>query len=137
MDGIRLKKLLDRFQKGPPGDAHEIEAFERDAAISLPPEYREFLRYTNAGEGFVGPNSYAMLWKIGELLRFNREYQVQEYAPGLLLFGSSGGGEACAFDLGPGERHAVVAVPFVGMDLTKRDLAPRRNIRWVLGTSRP
>jgi SMI1 / KNR4 family (SUKH-1) len=119
MNEIRLKELLEQFKTYPPADQAEIEAFERGAAISLPPEYREFLRYANGGEGFIGPNSYAMLWKIGELLRFNREYQVQEYAPGLLLFGSSGGGEAFAFDFRFGGGQAVVSVPFVGMDLSE------------------
>jgi hypothetical protein len=119
MNGIRLKELLEHFQAGRPAEPDEIEAFERAAAISLPPEYREFLQYANGGEGFIGPNSYAMLWKIGEVLLFNREYQVHEYAPGLLLFASSGGGEAFAFDLRPGEGQAVVSVPFVGVDLSE------------------
>lgn len=43
MNEIRLKELLDQFQTGRPADPDEIEAFERDAAISLPREYREFL----------------------------------------------------------------------------------------------
>ena len=94
-----LKELLQRFQITRPVSSDEIEAFEREAAIPLPSEYLEFLRFTDGGESFIGPNSYAMLWKIDELLRFNREYEVPEYAPGLFLFGSNGGGEAFAFDL--------------------------------------
>ena len=46
---------------------------------------------------------------------FNRDYEVESYCPELLLFGSSGGGEAYAFD----KRSLpwrVVEVPFVGMD---------------------
>jgi hypothetical protein len=31
------------------------------------------------------------LWNIDELGPFNKAYQVEEYAPGLLLFGSSAG----------------------------------------------
>jgi len=46
----------------------------------------------------------------------NRSYQITEYAPGLLLFGSDGGGEAFAFDIRSGE-ESIVSVPFVGMDL--------------------
>ena len=62
------------------------------------------------------PKSYAMLWKVGELYRFNREYEVQKYAPGLLLFGSTGGGEGIAFDMREPSK-LVVSVPFIGMDL--------------------
>jgi hypothetical protein len=54
-----------------------------------------------------------MIWKIGELLRFNREYEVQVYAPGLLLFGSSGGGEAFAFSLRVPGRTPVVQYPLL------------------------
>lgn len=80
------------------------------------------MRFTDGGEGFIRPNSYAMLWKIKELLQFNREYAVLEYAPGLLLFGSNGGGKAFAFDLRAEGRSPVVSVPFIGMDL--RDALP-------------
>lgn len=66
-----------------------------------------------------------MLWRVTELEQFNREYEVQEYAPGLLLFGSNGGGEAFAFDLRTPVRR-VVSLPFVGMDL---------KIATLLGTS--
>jgi hypothetical protein len=111
-----LSELLEGFQTTLPAGLDEIEGFERETAITLPPDYREFLRFTDGGEGFTGPGSYAMIWKIGELLRFNREYEVQVYAPGLLLFGSSGGGEAFAFDLRAPGRTPVVSVPFIGMD---------------------
>jgi hypothetical protein len=114
----RLKELLRRFQTTRPASADEIEAFEREAGVTLPSDYCEFLRFTDGGEGFIGANSYAMLWKIGELLRLNREYQAHECAPGLLLFGSSGGGEAFAFDQRGGGKTPVVSVPFVGMDLS-------------------
>jgi len=114
----RSKVLLEKFQTILPASAGEIETFEGETEVTLPPEYCEFLRFTNGGEGFIGPNSYAMLWKIGELLQFNREYQVHEYAPGLLLFGSSGGGEAFAFDLRVEGKKSIVSVPFIGMNLS-------------------
>ena len=43
---------------------------------------------------------------------------MEEFAPGLLLFGSDGSGDAFAFDMrGPG--MPIVRVPFVGMDLSE------------------
>jgi hypothetical protein len=118
MNPERLKVLLHRFQTTRPASPDEIATFEREAGVTLPSDYCGFLRFTDGGEGFIGPNSYAMLWRIGDLLRFNREYQVHEYAPGLLLFGSSGGGEAFAFDQRAGVKKSVVSIPFVGMDLS-------------------
>jgi len=117
MNSEHLKELLGRFQTVQPAQIDAIEAFERQSGILLPHDYCEFLRFSNGGEGFIGQNSYAMLWKVDDLIRFNREYEVDEYAPGLLLFGSSGGGEAFAFDIRPEGKHRVVSVPFVGMGL--------------------
>jgi hypothetical protein len=56
-----------------------------------------------------------MLWAAEELGRLNKAYEVQTYAPGLVLFGSDGGGEAYGFDL-RGDARTIVEVPFVGMD---------------------
>lgn len=33
------------------------------------------------------------------MIWFNEEYQVRQYAPGVILFGSDGGGEAYGFDI--------------------------------------
>ena len=60
--------------------------------------------------------TYLMLWRVEELAEMNTAYQVDEYAPGLLLIGSDGGGEAFAFDTRTNP-WPVVKVPFVGMDL--------------------
>ena len=46
----------------------------------------------------------------------NKSYQVEEYAFGLFLFGSNGGGEAFAFNTSQAGMP-IVSVPFVGMEL--------------------
>ncbi|MBJ9621825.1 SMI1/KNR4 family protein [Burkholderia multivorans] len=81
----------------------------------LPDDYLALMRRHNGGEGFIG-NEYLMLWRVEDIVAFNREYEVAEYAPGLLLFGSNGGGEAYAFDTRDNSMR-IVQVPFVGMDI--------------------
>jgi hypothetical protein len=49
-------------------------------------------------------------------LSYNDSHQINEYARGLVLFGSNGGGEGYAFDTRT-EANTVVMVPFVGMSL--------------------
>ncbi|KVO88110.1 cell wall assembly protein [Burkholderia ubonensis] len=83
--------------------------------ISLPDDYLTFLRKSDGGEGFLG-RDYLILWRAEDIVKFNREYEVDEYAPGLLIFGSNGGGEAYAFDTRVNPMQ-VVQVPFIGMDL--------------------
>lgn len=100
-------------------NAGATEEALRDAvaslAHSLPLDYMQFLREYNGGEGYVGDN-YLILWRVEELSIFNREYEVDQYAPGLLLFGSNGGGEGYGFDTRSADMP-VVRVPFIGMDL--------------------
>lgn len=115
-DVTRVKtEILEGWQL----NAGTTEEALRDAVVllghSLPPDYVQFLREHNGGEGFVGDN-YLIVWKLEELSPFNREYEVDQYAPGLLLFGSNGGGEGYGFDTRSTDMP-IVRVPFIGMDL--------------------
>lgn len=116
--GSALQMNMDLFKEWQLNPAASDDVFDQSLAelgFSLPPDYVEFLRRANGGEGFVG-DSYFILWKIEELKTFNLEYEVNEYAPGLLLFGSDGGGEGYGFDT-RGDKLPIVRVPFVGMEL--------------------
>jgi hypothetical protein len=79
-------------------------AFEEGAAVGE----------VGGGEGFIGDN-YIVIWRAEELANFNREYEVNEYAPGITLFGSNGGGEAYGFDF-YSPTMPVLRIPFIGMD---------------------
>ena len=82
--------------------------------IDLPPDYRAFLEEANGGEGFVGDGGFLKPWPIDEIDSSNEGLQVSESAPGLVFFGTDGGGEGYAFDTR--ERpHRVVQVPLIGM----------------------
>jgi hypothetical protein len=109
------ERLLAKFNPNPPADAAAIRKVESDAALRLPEDYAQFLQQADGGEGFFG-NAYVILWRVGELVEMNKAYQVAEFAPGLFLFGSDGGGEAFGFDART-EAKPIVSVPFVGMDL--------------------
>jgi hypothetical protein len=109
------ERLLAKFNGNPPADATLIRQFDAESAFRLPDDYLEFLQQTNGGEGFVG-DAYVIFWRVEELVEMNKAYQVAEYAPGLFLFGSDGGGEAFAFDT-RSDSKPVVSVPFVGMEL--------------------
>jgi hypothetical protein len=80
----------------------------------LPPaDYISYFATSVPREGPLSvPPGWFQLWSPQELERFNADYEVDEYAPGLCGFASSGGGEMLAF-AGDG---SVVMIPFVGMD---------------------
>jgi hypothetical protein len=116
-------RLLAKFNCNSPAGVAVIRQLEAESRVRLPDDYAKFLQQANGGEGFVG-NAYVILWRVEELLEMNKAYQVAEYAPGLFLFGSDGGGEAFAFDT-RSDAKPIVSVPFVGMELKlARPVAP-------------
>jgi len=123
MNASDRDRLLAKFNGNPPSNPAPIRQIETASGFRLPDGYAEFVLQTNGGEGVVG-NAYVILWRMEELLEMNKAYQVAEYAPGLFVFGSDGGGEAFAFDTRSAAKP-IVAVPFVGMELKLvRPIAP-------------
>jgi hypothetical protein len=114
---------LQMFNLEKPASSEAIVTFERAAGFALPVEYARFLAMSNGGFGEIGDH-YLQFWPVEELLKWNEGYKVAEFAPGLFLFGSDGGGEAFAFDRKqPG--LPVVMVPFIPLDRREAvELAP-------------
>lgn len=121
-----INELLREFNREPFASDEAIKNASESIEAELPNDYIAFLLKNNGGEGMIG-KSYVILWKAEELATMNKAYQVEEYAPGLLLIGSDGGGEAFAFDTRK-IPWPVVKVPFIGMELQYATLiAPSFN----------
>ena len=110
-------QIFKKFRANQPASAAQIEQCEAAIGFELPASYQNFLKRQNGGEGFIGPNAYVIFWRVTDLMEMNKAYQVGEYAPGLFIFGSDGGGEAYAFDIRNNEM-LIVSVPFVGMGVS-------------------
>lgn len=111
-----LRKTMEKLNLRPPTEVSVIARFENDNGVKLPEDYASFLLCANGADGPVGESGYVSLWAIDELSDLNKGYRAEEFAPGLLLFGSDGADEAFAFDLRD-TSMPIVAVPFVGMSL--------------------
>lgn len=109
-----MKYSLTEGQLNGPAEISAIDDLSTPLGIALPESHFEFLKKHNGGEGFVGDN-YIILWKAEELVDFNREYEVEKYAPGIFLFASNGGEEGYGFDT-LDTAMPVVQIPFIGMD---------------------
>lgn len=107
-----IKKLLSDFSFGEGASKDVLSQLE---GLCLPEDYLSLFTELDGGEGFVG-EEYLILWKAEELIIFNKEYEVDQYAPGIFLFGSNGGGEGFGFDT-RSNPYKVVEMPFIGMDL--------------------
>lgn len=106
--------ILTEGQFDAPAESAVVDGLSARLGVALPKDYTDFLKEHNGGEGFVGDN-YIIFFKAEELADFNREYEVEKYAPGILLFASNGGGEGYGFDI-EDAAMPIVRVPFIGMD---------------------
>ena len=109
-----LARLLSGFNRSAPAARAAIDACQRDLGVTLPAEYLDFLRQSDGGEGFIGGGAYLILWPAHQLASLNRAYGVHDFAPGLLLIGSNGGGEGFGFDT-RSSATPIVMTPFVGL----------------------
>jgi hypothetical protein len=111
---VNWKDLLASFESNPPASLESIAHCQASLGISLPSDYVQFLQHMNGGEGFIGEH-YLMLWSVADFIEMNTGTYYAEAAPGLIVFGSDGGGEAFGFDTRSTPPPIVVA-PYVGME---------------------
>ncbi|WP_117193145.1 SMI1/KNR4 family protein [Rhizobium terrae] len=100
-----LEKLQHGFQL-PGVTSSEIEACEAALKISLPEEYKAFLRVSNGFNDELG-HGYLILWSVDELSRADG-YEIFQFRSDRFLIGSNGGPTAYAV-IG----KDYVSIPFV------------------------
>lgn len=106
-----LAGLVSRLPEVAPADRLVLNEAGLALGIHWPAEYVALMSSRNGGNGWIGA-WFVQLWPADELAETNRAMQTDdEFYPGLVLFGSDGGGEALAFDKETGD---VLLVPFIG-----------------------
>lgn len=98
-----------------PGASAAALAELRRYVRNLPAEYLSFLARSNGAEGPIGQANYLVLWPAEVIREYNKGYGADEFAPGLLLFGSDGGNSGYGFDCRV-EPSLIFEVPLVGLD---------------------
>jgi hypothetical protein len=109
----KYNKYLIEFEANNPmaDTALYTKQIEERFGKKLPADYVEFMEVYNGGEGSVG-KSYVALYPISKIIELNRDYEIEEAVPGLMLIGSNGGGEAFAIDYRTDEIRFVM-IPFI------------------------
>ena len=115
----QIDQIISALTKNPGATEDSINSLNELSNNRLPVSYLQLMAATNGLEGFVGEEAYLMLWPAEKIHELNESYAVDEFAPGLLLFGSNGGDMAYAFDTNS-EEMPFVEVPFIGMALDQR-----------------
>src|SRR3954464_2022763 len=91
-------RVFEKFSGGPSASPDAVHQLQDKLGVRLPDDYALFLQEeADGGEGVIG-STYIILWRVEQVLELNAAYHVSEFAPGLVLFGSNGGGEAFGFD---------------------------------------
>ena len=97
----------------------DIRALTDATSFTLPSAYLDLLRAVNGGEADIpdldgDDGSYLDLWEAADVVQFNTDYMLPQFAPSFFAFGSNGGGELFTFDSRRND-DAVFMVPTIGM----------------------
>jgi hypothetical protein len=109
-----MRKFTKALSLNSGAPSETIESFEQRFQIVFPGDYKHFLSTSNGASGFVG-ESYLLLWSLDDMEEINQLSNLEEYIPGLILFGSDGGGETYAFDTRQ-SRLSFVKFPSIGVN---------------------
>ena len=133
MVNSEYSKYLKNFNRNPPASPSSLAAIQQVGGVPLPSDYLAFLAEVDGGEGFIGEN-YLMLWRADELISFNQDNKKNQYAPGLFVIGSTGGGEAFAYDLAD-PASPIVQVPFIPLDRECMEKVETSFLAFIKGLS--
>jgi len=81
---------------------------------NIPSDYIEVMKIFNGGEGWIN-GSYIRFYPLEDLAHVNQIYHVQEFLPKMLIFASTGCGEAYAFDFDK-PQPIITKIPFIPLD---------------------
>jgi hypothetical protein len=123
-----LRHLGLHWHKNDGASNDAIRMVERNLHICLPPDYQDFLRWSDGGEGQVGTH-YLSLWPTDEIVKLNDDYEIGNYLLGVIGIGTDGGGECYAFDYRKEQENPpFVRVPLA--DLCVESIVPLADTFW-------
>jgi hypothetical protein len=113
-----IRASMATWQVAPSGaEEAAIQKLIAAAEVALPPEYVEYLRIVNGGEGDLAVDpGWFQIWPADQVVELNSAYELRKYLPGFFGIGSSGGGELLAFDARSEPPWPVVMIPFIAME---------------------
>ena len=126
-----LKKLTNKMELNPPTSREILEDVGTTLGIRLPDHYIEFMLESNGAEGNVGTRSYLAIWPAEQIVQLNEDYAVNEFTPGLVYFGSDGGGMAYAFDKRENDSPVVVEFPFESIHIKDTKLCGKTFVEFL------
>lgn len=114
-----MKQIIERIKQSwysnPPCNQQVMLSLEN--LFPLPNDYKEFMLWSNGGEGNIG-SQYLSLWKIEDVMQQNNDYQIQKYlSEKSLAIGTDGGDNCIGFYFG--ESITLFLQPLGDLDLSE------------------
>lgn len=104
------------WHREPPAEPTVVQDLALQSGLELPEDYLAFLHFSNGGEGDLGiDGGWYSLWPAQEVLRLNRDYEIQQWDFGFFGIGSDGGGEALVFDTRTPQPWKLYRIPFASL----------------------
>jgi hypothetical protein len=94
----RISALTQEMERRLGAPQHIVDEVQQQLGIKLPDDYLDFMRETNGAVGFVG-SSFLRIYELEEIRPANQRLESDKFTPGLIVFGSNGGGLAYAYDM--------------------------------------
>ena len=109
-----------QWQKVAGAAPHAIDVLRSIAPVDLPESYYSLLLFSNGGQGPLAVQPlWFCLYPAEEAAKTQLDGTFREFFEGLFVIGSSGGGEALAFDLRESEPYPVVAFDMANANLSE------------------
>src|SRR5262245_45895679 len=112
-----LERIAPHWFAKPGAIDIDIQQAELELHVNLPLDYKQFLSWSNGGEGYIG-TTYFSFWAIQKLKELNVSYRINHYLLGILGIGTDGGGECFALDFRSNpSAPAFVQIPLGDLDI--------------------
>ena len=114
-----MKNLIDRctWEKSDPANPADIKLLMEKFGDRIPKDYLDFMATCNGCETEIPVNPWWLIvWAAESIIDRWNGYEMEEYIPGFMAFGSNGGDEMYVFHLESNDPNKVYMMPYIGME---------------------
>lgn len=106
-----IHEIAPCWHSAPGASQADIDSLAAALGRGLPDDYREFLAWSDGGEGWVG-DLYFAFWATGQVIRYGDDYRVPFYVPGVVAVGDDSGPTGYALDYRADPEHpSFIKIP--------------------------
>lgn len=85
-----METIIYKWHKNAGCSENQLKLLEVELKTDLPLQYKDFLLWSNGGEGKLGKN-YIYIWTIEDIIQYNKDYEIHKYLQKeYLAFGMDG-----------------------------------------------